>query len=297
MDRLHLDKGKAIRILGRMKSQHCRNMDLSFSNIMDYGDGKTDAETKKSVIGIKGLKPKFFERRDFISDLAFARTGVAMFHEARHLRQLTDPDMNVEIGISAVSVMYNSTYYKASWDELPHEIDAEANGVIGFWDILEEYYPDYADEVMLEYVNWRISESRYMLHARPGGFKSKSEVVKAFEQAYEDSLTKPRRPHPDMKRYPDMLIRLFNTDGRVSPFFHKFWDRMNSAIGSVRDRTLASMVQVLDDEAASSYACLSGVDMDIHRVFTASFLEKSSCTREVIEVPDSGLLDMDGIEF
>lgn len=195
MSRLHLSKAKAIRVLNEMRLQHFKDVDLSFSNVMSCGDGKTDAGTRRSAVGIKGLEPKFFRRKGSVSDLAFVRTGVTMFHEARHLRQLMDPNMNVEVGISAVSVMHNPGYYKASWDELPHEIDAEANGVIGFWDILEEYYPDCADAVMLEYVNWRVSESRYMLHARFEEFKAKSEVIKAFEHAYEDSLTKPRRPY------------------------------------------------------------------------------------------------------
>ena len=85
--------------------------------------------------------------------------GVTFFHEMTHYQNHVSENTNNDIAISDLSVQYNNEYYHAMHHKLPHEIKAEYSGVMSMWSALESEWPDAADRLMFDYLDYRTEKS------------------------------------------------------------------------------------------------------------------------------------------
>lgn len=260
----------AIAILKRME-QLAAGYDIQLTDLVGVGYGQTDYRVgyQRSMVGTGGMLKKR-KSETFVNDRLFLSAVVAFYHEVRHCNVASCRDADVELGLSVVSTFDNGTYYAKSRNELPHEIDAEYHGIVAAWDFIREYKPAKADKAMIDFVNWRASESRYVIQMPKGGFKSRAEVEKAFGDAYDRSLNEVRRVrHPDILDYPDAVsMRMVTRDGYVRRGFGDILAKLVSDVpGREMDRMMASLSCFVDPRNRDYMPCLEGVDLDVRTVF------------------------------
>lgn len=145
-------------------------------------------------MGISPLTTTFPVKYLPIKDSDFVKIGVTTFHELTHCKRSLSDNTPKEIQISDLSKCYNKEYYYAEHHKLPHEIDAEYSGVMSMWSLLEREWPDDADRLMFDYLDYRTEKSGqtrklYMIERPEYGFQSKQQVKDLFNEAYEKSLT------------------------------------------------------------------------------------------------------------
>ena len=176
-------------------------------------------------IGIAPLTTAFPARYRSITDSDFVKMGVITFHELTHCEMSLSNSTPKEILISDLSKCYNEDYYYAVHHKLPHEIDAEYNGVMTMWSILENEWADAADRLMFDYLDYRTEKfgnirKLYMIERPEEGFQSKQQVKDLFDEAYEKSLTEKRSLPAGFLTYKGDTSRILATDDRrgVRPF-------------------------------------------------------------------------------
>lgn len=132
-------------------------------------------------VGIAPLTTTFPARYRPITDSDFVKMGVTTFHELTHCKRSLSDTTSKEIRISDLSKCYNEDYYYTTHHKLPHEIDAEFVGIMSMWSALENEWPDDADRLMFDYLDYRTEKSGnvrklYMIERPEGGFQSKQHV-------------------------------------------------------------------------------------------------------------------------
>lgn len=208
-----------------------------------------DTGTSHVRVGAAGLSGKSKLPFASVSDLAFTRTAVALYHEYGHYFQNYGFDKDILCMISEVSVIRNTGYYVDAWETLPHEIKAEGMGVSLAWDAMESMFPGKADVCMLEYINYRANDTMYMLPAKPGaGYQSRDEVEDAFETAMDDSLRMPRKQLTRLLYYDgesSQLLMQGCKNRHITPNAYHADRLIDTMPGMNRDRMLASLVLTL----------------------------------------------------
>lgn len=208
-----------------------------------------NADVSHIGVGIKNLSGKSKLPFASVSDLAFTRTAVALYHEYGHYFQNYGLDKDILCMISEVSVIRNTGYYIDAWETLPHEIKAEGMGVSLAWDAMESMFPGKADVCMLEYINYRANDTMYMLPAKPGaGYQSRDEVEDAFETAMDDSLHMPRKQLTRLLYYDgesSQLLMQGCKNRHITPNAYHADRLIDTMPGMNRDRMLAALVLTL----------------------------------------------------
>lgn len=110
-------------------------------------------------VGIAPLTTTFPARYRPITDSDFVKMGVTTFHELTHCKRSLSDTTSKEIRISDLSKCYNEDYYYTTHHKLPHEIDAEFVGIMSMWSALENEWPDDADRLMFDYLDYRTEKS------------------------------------------------------------------------------------------------------------------------------------------
>lgn len=261
MNRLNITHRNALRLLINW-SKNIENNDKNVNCIFDkrypIGFGCTHRQLTENnqqlIIGIKSIKTIFPLNNQILDDETFIRIGVTLFHEIAHYDQYINPSTNKEIIISDISKYGNLTYYQHSWAELPHEIDAEYNGIMSMWDALTDIYPDKATQCMLQFLNERTKQDNYIITHPKNGFQSKKQVDNAFQSAYDNSLSQPRKPQYSFQRYDDEIVKLLVTDWLVRPEYQDHFKLLVGPIsGEKKDRLMASLVLYLHPEIKNIY--------------------------------------------
>lgn len=181
---LKLNMTAAIKKIMKWESKYpyYGSIKLDFTNEEILGEGYTKYfEHSNSVdmhIGIAPLSTSLFNRYMSISDFDFVLMGTTFFHEMTHYQDHILNNTDDNIMLSDLSTQYNNNYYYVMHHLLPHEIDAEYSGVMSMWSALESEYPDVADKLMFDYLDYRTASSNrtkklYMIERPDGGFSSK----------------------------------------------------------------------------------------------------------------------------
>lgn len=288
---LSITHKRAIQLLGNWAEQFQKydpQLEIRFDRKQPIGTGMTLTSSKNDicqiVIGIENLVKTFPMNQRIIEDSDFIRIGVTLFHERRHYEQYIQSDTKSEIWISEISKYKNMTYYAQSWSELPHEIDAEFTGVMSMWNALEYEYPDLADKCMLSFLNKRAIETDYMLKCSKDGFRSKEQVEIAFESAYDNSLTNPRRFQPNFLRYEDEISRLLSDNSVLRMEYQKHYKELIKDIpGEKKDRRMAALVIHLHPELKEEYPNLNFDTLTIMQEFGFEMPETTEESRHRIE--------------
>lgn len=226
-------------------------------------------------VGIYPLTTAFPVRHLPIKDSDFVKMGVTTFHELTHCKRSMSEKTSKEILISDLSKCYNDEYYYAEHHRLPHEIDAEYNGVMSMWSALENEWPGLADKLMIDYLNDRTESSDrvkklYMIERPECGFQSKQQVKDLFEDAYEKSLTEKRRLPNGFIGYKGDTSRLLATDdGRglrveYAPVYLKL---SKAETGIDTDQMMASLISYIHPELRKRYTRLDFEGLEPDRVF------------------------------
>ena len=208
-----------------------------------------DTGTSHVRVGAAGLSGKSKLPFASVSDLAFTRTAVALYHEYGHYFQNYGLDKDILCMISEVSVIRNMGYYFDAWETLPHEIKAEGMGVSLSWDAMESMFPGKADACMLDYINYRANDTMYMLPAKPGaGYQSRDEVEDAFDTAMDNALHMPRKQLPGLLYYEgesSQLVMQGCKNRHITPNAYHADRLIDTMPGMNRDRMLAALVLAL----------------------------------------------------
>lgn len=242
-----------------------------------------------SMIDI-GMKPVFSSNSvgSYMDDRDVVMPVVAIGHESRHYKLSKSPNMDVRVALSVVSGMYNPDYYICAWKELPCEIDAEFSGIMQAWDAISAICPDVVDCVMLDYVNWKTVETSYPIPAVDGGYAKKSQVISAFEEAYENSFVKSREAQGGFTKYEkDLVTNLLCEGGHFRPEMYYHFDKIIDHMpGPEKDRMMASLVLSVHPEIQDLFTCLKGVDLSVATVFGKPLPERSKDGPPDRELPD-----------
>lgn len=242
------------------------------------------------TIGVGGLlHESFFQNFSIVSDLDFVSVKVTAAHEYRHyLQNIGEVDFP-EIHLSRMSVVGNNGYYMNFWNELPHEIDAEWDAVGVVWDDFAVQRPKIADAVMLEYINYRANETKYFLSPSDDGYKSRNQVMEAFEKAYCDSIEGQRslcstlRAKSPITGKRDKWIQYMNLDGTPydaeKPWMRVFLDVVGERNGAKRDLMMCSVMAHIDSELAKDFPVLADIDLSSASVFGRPFPDEKPQVR------------------
>lgn len=119
------------------------------------GNTEPKNDRHEIILGTSNSSIKDIYSFGFMKDIDFIKLSVTLFHEFSHCDQHIH-DTPKEILISDLSKYKNTDYYLDNWQILPHEIDAEYNGVMQMWEKLDDLYSqDKADKLMFEYLQYR----------------------------------------------------------------------------------------------------------------------------------------------
>lgn len=279
---LRMTSGKAVGKLREWANQYMINHSNIIKIVFDerdfLGNGATHYNNNIAEgisIGIFPLSLSFPERYHSITDNEFVLLGTTMFHEFGHYNHIVTNDTSKEILMSDLSKCYNDEYYHAEHHRLPHEIDAEYNGIMSMWSALENEWPGLADQLMFDYLNYRTESSDrvkklYMIERPECGFQSKQQVKDLFEDAYEKSLTEKRRLPNGFIGYKGDTSRLLATDdGRglrveYAPVYLKL---SKAETGIDTDQMMASLISYIHPELRNRYTRLDFEGLEPDRVF------------------------------
>lgn len=277
MNRLGLRRRDVLEFLNDMRRSLStvggRDISVIFVDTLRAGDGESrnyDKDVSDLMIGIGALSGKTTFLFSRVDDLTFTRTVVALFHEYGHYLQNYGPNQNLQEAVSEISAFYNPSYYLRGWKEFPHEISAEATGVMLGWNAIESVFPDKADACMLEYVNFRADNTSYMLPHKDDGYQSRDEVRQAFESAMEKSLNEPRQPQSRFLQYDDEASRLLMQGCKsrfVTPNKYHVDKLIGTMPGEQKDRMMASLVLHLHPDLLDERPILWTTDLSIEHVF------------------------------
>lgn len=246
-------------------------------------------------IGIAPLTTAFPARYRSITDSDFVKMGVTTFHELTHCEMSLSNSTPKEILISDLSKCYNEDYYYAVHHKLPHEIDAEYNGVMTMWSILENEWPDAADRLMFDYLDYRTEKfgnirKLYMIERPEGGFQSKQQVKDLFDEAYEKSLTRCRSLPEEFLTYGGDTSKLLATDdgrGVRTEYIHVYLKLLKADNGTDTDQMMASLVSHIHPELQSMYSGLDFEELEPDRVFNVTMPETTDESRVRLGYDDS----------
>lgn len=251
---------------------------ILYDENMQIGEGKVRYKNDKLAniaIGTYPLSISFPAKYLPMKDLDFVKMGVTTFHELTHCKRSMSENTLKEILISDLSKCYNKEYYCAEHHRLPHEIDAEYNGVMSMWSTMKNEWPGVADKLMIDYLNYRTESSDhvkklYMIERPECGFQSKQQVKDLFEEAYEKSLTEKRRLPNGFIDYKGDTSRLLATDdGRglrveYAPVYLKL---SKAETGIDTDQMMASLISYIHPELRKRYTRLDFEGLEPDRVF------------------------------
>ena len=251
-----------------------REFHVNFMPSDPVGDGNVDnysSDVSKAEVGICGISGNHQFSFARVDDLSFTRVLVALMHEYGHYELVYDDACDkLECAISEASVVGNLHYYLDKQREFPHEIAAESKGVMHAWDAMTDIFPEFADECMLDYINFRADKTSYMIPHRDGGYTSKDDVEKAFKAAMTRSLKTPREPRAELLRYPDESIRLLMQGcerWNESPNAYHINKLIGTMPGKEKDKMMASLTIHLHPEILSDLPILQGEDFNIGHIF------------------------------
>lgn len=258
-----------------------RKIDMRFVYDRPSGEGSIknyDGNISKMEIGIVGLSGQSKLPFARVDDSTFTKCLVALYHEYGHYLQDYGPDKDVSCLISETSVIGNNTYYRRAWKMLPHEIRAETVGVDLAWDAMLSTFPKQADTCMLNYINRRASETAYMLPEKQGGYRSRDEVMGAFEDAMNRSLTLPRKSLGGFFGYPDESIQLVtqgDSNFKLSPNRYHAGKLNDSVPGAQKDRMMAALVLELRPDAMDDRPLLKSENLTVEHEFGRPLVVKT----------------------
>lgn len=276
-EKLNLNRITAIEYLKRLAKAlpvtNNRQIKTHLTKNADIGNATIDNFAKRASkiqLGIEHISEETRFPLAKVSDLSFTRTIVALYHEYGHYLQNYGPEKDMPSMISEVSVIKNEKYYKHAWSELPHEINAEATGVILAWRAMENAFPDHANECMLDYINYRTQNTTYMIPAKQNGYESKNEIMTAFNKAIHKSIYEPRTPQGRFLRYEDESIQLL-TQGYEnylrSPNAYHADKLIDTMPGAQKDRMLAALVLQLHPDILEERPLLKSENLTVEHEF------------------------------
>lgn len=232
-------------------------------------------------VGISPLTTTFPVKYLPIKDSDFVKIGVTTFHELTHCKRSLSDNTPKEIQISDLSKCYNKEYYYAEHHKLPHEIDAEYSGVMSMWSLLEREWPDDADRLMFDYLDYRTEKSGqtrklYMIERPEYGFQSKQQVKDLFNEAYEKSLTEKCSLPDRFISYDGDTSKVLATDdgyGVRAEYISCYSKLYRAEAGTDTDRMMASVVSYVHPELQDMYPWLDFEELEPGKVFDMSMPE------------------------
>lgn len=278
---LKLNTTAAMRKITGWKLDYPNNefVNLKFTDAEILGNGRTRyfecSDSVDMYIGIAPLSTSFFNRRIPINDLDFVIMGTTFFHEMAHYQGHVSNNTDDNIMFPDLSTQHNNNYYHAVHHLLPHEIDAEYSGVMSMWNALESEYPDTADKLMFDYLDYRTASSDrtkklYMIERPEGGFSSKQQVKDLFNEAYEKSLTDKRYLPDELLGYSDDISKLITTDDRRGiriEYVPIYLTLSKAESGSDLDLKIASLVSYIHPELQNIYRGIDFNELEPIKVF------------------------------
>lgn len=267
------------------------SVNLKFTNNITLGEGSTryyeHSDSVDISIGISPLSTSFFDRYIPLHDSDFVLMGVTFFHEMAHYQDHILENTDVDVMVSDISVQHNKDYYYSMHHLLPHEIDAEYNGVMSMWSALESEWPEHADRLMFDYLDYRTMGSDhvqklYMIERPDEGFQSKQQVKDLFDEAYEKSLVDKRKLPGTFLVSDDDVPRLITTDdghGVSMAYVPVYLKLLKAETGAVTDRMIASLVAHIHPELQSMYERLDFDKLQPEEVFKMEMPETSDESR------------------
>ena len=249
------------------------------------------------AIGIYGL----FSLSGQVSDQQFIKTGIAIFHEFRHIEQdyqsktgiqtpipgQVRPVIEPEVIIANIAYRNNGQYYKSTYFHNVQEIDAEAYGVLATRKMLAVQFPHVPevqrDELLLDVINDTnrdLKSKNYWLRSvttRP--ISSIDQLKQAFQHAAEICLTKPKKSqfHKKPNLIGDEFYRV--TQGSISvrntwgPILYQFRRNTESGTGADFDRMLACVTLYARPDYMTKFKAAQDLDLSPQAVFGRDFPE------------------------
>lgn len=257
------------------------SVSISITNNVFVGQGIAfDSMDQKfyAKVGIKGLSDIKVGFSRYVSDLNFTRVVVSLYHEYRHLynasvgyQGVTDnPDDDILLSLSYLAKQGNEGYYLDGYSKCLYEIDAEYSGVDDAYDYLKSMFPEKADKMICEYVNWRVDNSTYFISPEQRGnekFRSIGEIDASFEKAFDEAKVA-KKYYRDVCKKSDEVMKLL-----VRPEWKPFHDKLASDFETVadKDRGVSSVVCYLHKDYKARFPTLTNVDLSGKAVFGMPF--------------------------
>lgn len=274
-------------------------IDLQFSETQKIGHGKIEHSdiqgTPAITIGVYPLRMSFWRSYLPVKDSDFVKIGVTTFHELSHYKHSLSDMTPKEILTSDLSKCHNNEYYHTVHHKLPHEINAEYSGVMSMWSALESEWPDAADRLMFDYLDYRTEESDrvrklYMIERPEGGFQSKQQVKDLFNAAYEESLTGKRHLPDTFLTFDDDTSRLLATDdgrGVRTEYVPVYMELSKADTGMDTDLMMASLVSHVHPELQDMYARIDFEKLEPAEIFESPVPETTEEIRSRLGYGDS----------
>lgn len=144
--------------------------------------------------------PKLFDDFSSVNQIAFATAVVTLQHECRHVQQSGKYPLNNDISDNVLISHYiskeNEDWYNQHYTTQLNEIDAEMNAIYMAQSKLEKAFPGHGEELVLQYVNYRIDKDNetiqngvgmaYYIHSRKH-FTNLNDVFDKFEEAVRNA--------------------------------------------------------------------------------------------------------------
>ena len=239
-------------------------IDLSEGDCL--GEGTTRSDNGQLIFSSVGIDKLFLQ--DKISDCNFTSGMVAIFHENRHVEQLSEIHESVEEYTKPLKYSYYAMqccidYGTDNYFNSPREIEAELYGV--YWahhTLCDMFGCEKANSMICEYVNFRMDNDVSFVHPKQK-YTSVDDIFTDLADAYEASITSQRTYDNVESKYGlnfakplfDIYPRLLNT--------------MKHSVGWKQDRMLAGVYlnQKQNAYIRDSYRGLSSVDWNFDTIF------------------------------
>lgn len=215
-----------------------------------------------------------------VKDQDFILSLIALGHECRHmdnfLKQYRNTRNTAEdskyLAINYLARQGSQVYYETNYATMPIEIDAEQKGIEYALGYLNAKFPEVNNEkLIVDFINYEAENLEYYIKAKkPDGFCSISEVMKAFDEAFEKSKTEHRAYC--FQTYKDSQLKCIIDQNLTKPEWNEIRNVISRPIGKEGDKIMASLSTIIFPKYIDRLPTLRNFDFNPDLYFTSDIM-------------------------
>ena len=274
---LNLNKKQLKKIQKSLQDTAYGPTEFSKNKPLSYGETHDDimCKNKNTLVGINGLfnNDALFDAKS-VDDQNFVKFLVAYFHEQRHLylsisayENTNDNEMVNNALLVAYIAQENKQYYLQNRTNFITEIDAEFYGIIQAHDYIIDRFPNVnteeIDKLFVNYVNENITNYTYQIKKNQLPIETFNDIIEAFDQAYDESITSRKRTYIRHKNNKDDVMDLL----RKPEYDDIFTQICNEKNPYEKDKMIAALTIHLHPEYKDALPALEHIDLSATTLF------------------------------